>query len=219
MPQELQIVGAVDAAAHALRADVLAGRIRAGRAVTEAAVATRYDIARPTAKAAIEKLVARGLLERSANRSARVRSWDEIAVRDVYATRRRLEGAALVELAQTGRNPAEAHAANADIAALAADGHDIVDADMRFHRALVDALGSERMTRMYAGLADEVRLCMAQVQSRGLVAPASIIDDHTHILARLEARDGVGAQQRLAQHLDGAAERLIDALQRTEMAQ
>ena len=39
--------------------------------VTEAAVSVRYGVARPTAKLAIERLVADGLLTRTANRAAR----------------------------------------------------------------------------------------------------------------------------------------------------
>lgn len=209
----LGIVGVVDAVTARLRERILSGDIRSGSPLTEAAVSQTFGVARPSAKAAIEQLVASGLLVRTAHRSARVVGIEPETVRDVYRTRSRLESAALRELALTRTVPASAVEANAEILAMPA-GPDpaTVDPDLRFHTALIDALESERTTRMYRSVLDEARLCMAQVQGRRLLDAAVIAAQHAHMLEAVAAGEGERAADLLAVHLSSAEERLIDAL-------
>ncbi|MBT2485652.1 MULTISPECIES: GntR family transcriptional regulator [unclassified Microbacterium] len=209
----LGIVGVVDAVTAQLRARILSGEIRPETPLTEAAVARTFGVARPSAKAAIEQLVASGILVRTAHRSARVAGIDPATVRDVYRTRTRLESAALRELAGTRTVPQFAVDANAEILALP-PGPDpaTVDPDLRFHTALIDALESERTSRMYRSVLDEVRLCMAQVQGRRLLAAAAIAAQHAEILEAVASGEGERAARLLAEHLFAAEERLVEAL-------
>lgn len=210
---QLGVVGVVDAVTRRLRAQILAGDITAGAALTEAKVSDAFGVARPTAKAAIEQLVAAGLLMRTAHRSARVVAIDGAMVRDVYRTRTRLESAALRELALAGEVPAAAVQANAEILAMP-PGPDpaTVDPDLRFHSALIDGIDSARTSRMYRSVLDEVRLCMAQVQGRRLIDAEVIAAQHAEILAAVAAHDGQRAADLLAVHLGSAEERLVEAL-------
>jgi len=209
----IEVVGVVDAVTAQLRVRILSGDIRSGAPLTEAAVSLAYGVARPSAKAAIEQLVASGLLVRTAHRSARVAAIDPDTVRDVYRTRTRLESAALRELAQTRVVPEAARAANDELLAMP-HGPDpaTVDPDLRFHTALIDALGSERTSRMYRTVLDEVRLCMAQVQGRRLLDAAEIADQHAAMLDAVADGDGDLAAALLSVHLSSAEERLVDAL-------
>lgn len=209
----LGIVGVVDAVTAQLRARILGGDIRSGAPLTEAAVSQSFGVARPSAKAAIEQLVASGLLERTAHRSARVVGIDPDTVRDVYRTRTRLESAALRELAARRAVPPAAIAANAEILAMP-PGPDAatVDPDLRFHTALIDALESERTGRMYRSVLDEVRLCMAQVQGRRLLDAAAIAAQHAEILDAVAEGNGLRAAHLLDAHLSSAEERLVEAL-------
>ena len=209
----LEVVGVVDAVTQRLRGRILRGDIRPDTALTEAKVAQEYAVARPSAKAAIEQLVASGLLVRTAHRSARVVAIDADVVRDVYRTRTRLESAALRELALSRRVPVAAATANDEILAMPA-GPDpaTVDPDLRFHQALIHALQSERTARMYASVLDEVRLCMAQVQGRRLLDAAVIAAQHQAMLAAVAEGDGDRAAGLLTEHLAAAEERLVEAL-------
>lgn len=209
----LGIVGVVDAVTAQLRVRILAGDIRSGEPLTEAAVSQAYGVARPSAKAAIEQLVATGLLVRTAHRTARVGAIDPGAVRDVYRTRARLESAALRELAETRTVPQGAVDANAEIVALppGPDGR-TVDPDLRFHTALIDALDSERTARMYRSVLDEARLCMAQVQGRRLLDAEVIAAQHAEILDAVASGAGERAVEVLRHHLSSAEERLVEAL-------
>jgi len=209
----LGIVGVVDAVTARLRERVLSGEIRSGTPLTEAAVSQTFGVARPSAKAAIEQLVASGLLVRTAHRSARIVGIDPETVRDVYRTRSRLESAALRELALSRIVPAAAVEANAEILAMPS-GPDpaTVDPDLRFHTALIDALDSERTGRMYRSVLDEARLCMAQVQGRRLLDAAVIAAQHAEMLDAVAAGEGERAAELLAVHLSSAEERLVEAL-------
>lgn len=209
----LGIVGVVDAVTAQLRARILSGDIRSGEPLTEAAVSQAYGVARPSAKAAIEQLVASGLLVRTAHRTARVVAIDPAVVRDVYRTRARLESAALRELAASRTVPGDALDANAEILAMP-PGPDAatVDPDLRFHTAFIDALQSERTARMYRSVLDEARLCMAQVQGRRLLDASVIASQHAEILAAVAAGSADRAVELLHHHLSSAEERLIDAV-------
>src|SRR6218665_2330510 len=211
----LEVVGVVDAVTARLRVRILRGDIRSGAPVTEAAVSQKYGVARPSAKAAIEQLVAAGLLVRTAHRSARVVDIDADTVRDVYRTRARLESAALRELAQARAVPEAARRANAELLAMR-PGADpaTVDPDLRFHTALIDALGSDRTGRMYRSVIDEVRLCMAQVQGRRLLDADVIAAQHAAIPDAVAAGDGEHAAALLGIPLSSAEERLVEALSR-----
>lgn len=212
-PAPLGIVGVVDAVTAQLRERILSGAIRSGAPLTEAAVSQTYGVARPSAKAAIEQLVASGLLVRTAHRSARVVGIDPETVRDVYRTRTRLESAALRELSARRVVPGAAVDANAELLAMPA-GPDpaTVDPDLRFHTALIDALSSERTGRMYRSVLDEVRLCMAQVQGRKLLDAADIAAQHADILDAVASGEGERAAALLEAHLSSAEERLVEAL-------
>ncbi|MCK8477402.1 GntR family transcriptional regulator [Microbacterium aurugineum] len=209
----LGIVGVVDAVTAQLRGRILRAEIRSGDPITEAAVSQSFGVARPSAKAAIEQLVASGLLVRTAHRSARVVGIDSATVRDVYRTRTRLESAALRDLAVTRTVPLAAVEANAELLAMP-PGPDpaTVAPDLRFHTALIEALDSERTARMYRSVLDEVRLCMAQVQGRRLLDAAAIAAQHSDILAAVASGDGERAAALLDAHLSSAEERLVEAL-------
>lgn len=211
--RSLGVVGIVDAVTRQLRARILAGEISADTPLTEAKVSELFGVARPSAKAAIEQLVASGLLVRTAHRSARVIAIDPATVRDVYRTRMRLESAVLRELAAARTVPRAASDANAEMLRMpAGPSPETVDPDLRFHTALIDGIGSVRTSRMYRSVLDEVRLCMAQVQGRRLLDADVIAAQHAEILDAVAAGDGDRSAALLAAHLHSAEERLVEAL-------
>ncbi|CAM2812285.1 GntR family transcriptional regulator [Prescottella defluvii] len=203
----------VDALATELRQRVFAGDLTPADALTEAEIARTYEVARPTAKAAIEKLVGEGLLQRGTHKTARVLHLGPDDVRDIYRTRAGLESQVLRELADTRTVPQEAVAANAEIAALTDDSPlSVVEPDMRFHTSLVDAIGSPRTSRIFRTIVTEVRLCMVQVQGKHLLATSNIAAEHQQILDALVNGDGAHAVDVLTHHLGRARERLAGVL-------
>lgn len=207
------VTSVVDAVAQDLRRQLFRGQLTSDEPLTEAGVSAQYEVARPTAKAAIEKLVAEGLLVRGTHRSARVPLLDAEDARDIYRTRADIESVVLRRLAAARTVPDAARVANAEIAALGdASALDVVDPDMRFHTSLVDAVASPRLSRAYLSLASEVRLCMAQVQGNSLLSTDLIHAEHERLLRLIEAGDGDGVVALLERHLARARERLVGVL-------
>ncbi|KRE71225.1 GntR family transcriptional regulator [Arthrobacter sp. Soil762] len=213
MVGRIAAVSIVDAIAADLRSRVFSGDLGSGEALTETDVATSYEVARPTAKASIEKLVAEGLLDRGTHKTARVVDLGPESVRDIYLARAYLESEVLRRLARTKNVPQGAVQANRDIAALTSGAPlDVVEPDMRFHTSLIDAVANERISRMYRSLVGEVRLCMVRIQSLHLLDTELILAEHQKILELIEGGQGEAAAELLDKHLGRARERLVAAM-------
>jgi DNA-binding GntR family transcriptional regulator len=214
MVRSLTVHSLVDALVDSLRERILSGEIRAGAALTEMEVAREYDVARPTARTAIERLVAAGLLHRGTHKPARVPVLGLTEIRDMYFARGCLEAEALRRLAVNRAVPDAARDALTELAAVTDSGSmaALVEPDIRFHRELVDALGSPRLSRMHIAVMGEMRLCMAQLRTQRLLPPEEIAAEHELILERVAAGDAEGAAAAGVAHLDRACTELAQHL-------
>lgn len=203
------------AVADALRADVLSVRIRPGDAVTEAAVATRFGVSRPTARIALDQLVTAGLLRREPNRGARVPALSRADIVDLYDARALVEGAALAALAGRGSVPADAILHNRALAQAPDDAPFAAD-DIAFHRALVTAQSSPRLTRMHESLMGEIELCIGQVQANALWRPADIAAQHARVLEAVVAGDADLASRLVREHIETSRDRLLEHVDAAE---
>jgi DNA-binding GntR family transcriptional regulator len=201
----LRSTSITDALADALRERIYRGEIPGGHLMPEVEVAAAYGVARPTAKAAIERLVAEGLLRRDAHKTARVPTMTRADVDDLYFSRQSIEREVMRTLAERGTVPPAARAALRRIAdAGTVSSIDVVAPDVAFHTSLVDALALPRLSRLYGSLMGEMRLCMAQMQSYRLLSADVIADEHAAILKAIEDRDPDGAARALTSHLERA---------------
>jgi DNA-binding GntR family transcriptional regulator len=214
MPRRVVAVSIADAVSEDIRQRLYRAEYPPGTSFTEASVSQTYEVSRPTAKVAIERMVSEGLLTRHVNKSAQVPTLNVSDVRDIYNSRVFLESEVLRQLARSRNAPAAAAQANRDLATIAQTGEAlaIVEPDMRFHLSLVAAVGSPRTDKMYASLANEVRLCMVHVQGRALLPSALIHAEHERILQCIRAGDPEGVATALAEHLTRARERLVAAI-------
>ena len=217
--EALAVTRVPDAVYEALRESILTQREAPGSAVTEQAIADRFGVARPTAKVALERLVADGLLRRTAHKTARVPELTRDDIVDLYAARATVEVAALRNLAESGTHPADAVAAQRMLGdALASDGGDtapLARADVAFHRALVEAQRSPRLARLHGLLMGEIELCTGQVQSHRLLALGDVVDQHQGILDAVARRDADAAAHLTRDHIEGARDRLLGHYDRT----
>lgn len=192
--------------AETLRASILSQVDAPGTALTEASVAARFGVARPTARIAIDRLVADGLLRREAHRAARIPELTRDDIVDLYDSRRVIEGAAIENLAAHGSVPAAAVAAHRSL--LAGDDDFAAD-DIEFHRALVAGQPSPRLARMHAALLGEVELCIGQVQAAHLITATEVGAQHQAILDAVIAGDAGSAARLLHDHITGSRDRLL----------
>lgn len=215
MDERLAVTSLPHAVYEALRESILAQHEPPGATVTEKAVADRFGVARPTAKAALERLVAEGLLRRNTHKTARVPQLDRDDIVDLYANRAVVEEAALRSLAAVSRPPADAVAAQQVLVAAAAgpspdaDTGPLARADIAFHRALVEAQPSPRLARLHSLLMGEIELCTGQVLAHKLLALDDVIAQHQGILDAVAAGDPDRAGRLTRAHIEGARDRLL----------
>jgi DNA-binding GntR family transcriptional regulator len=200
-----------DAVADALSGQILSGRWAPGTLVSEVGVKREFGVSRPTARAAIERMVAVGLLKRDAYRSAHVPIVDAQLVEDVYLAREAIEAVAASRAARDGATIVAAIAAAEAIGRLGDDCSvsDVVALDVAFHRAVVDAANSTRLSRMHVGLMGEMQLCMADVRVEELMSVQEIAEEHLEIADAIQRRDQSRAAQATTQHLWHARDALL----------
>lgn len=210
MIEEPRSSAAAQLGAH-LRQRVLTGELAPGTPLGEVGLAAEYGVSRATAKTAIEMLVTSRLLSRRAHHSARVTSLGGAEVEDIYLTRELLESEVVRRLAQLRLVPEAARAATAEIRALAGQPPlQLIEPDLRFHAALVDAVASTRLSAIYRALSDEIRLCMVQVQGATLLAEGAIAREHELLLELIGQGEEKAAVQLLQEHVS-RSRRLLGA--------
>ena len=200
---------AAEAVYSALRESILDQTLAPDSAVTEAAVSSTFGASRPTARGAIDRLVAEGLLRREPFKTARVPALDADDIRDVFDSRAIVEAAAVERLATHGSLPADALEAHRQLLAAARDGATFAHADIAFHRALVAGQSSARLTRMHHLLMGEIELCIGQVQAHHLLSATDVAAQHQGILDALIAGDGQLAARLTTDHVAGARDALL----------
>ncbi|MEU7832813.1 GntR family transcriptional regulator [Nonomuraea sp. NPDC049129] len=200
MTLPLRPVSAVGALADALRRRVLSGEIGPGTALPEQELAATYGVARPTVREALAVLVHEGLLRRERNRSAYVPEVTIADLDDLMYVRRPLEG--LMATAVAGRRVPEAEAALARMDALPADApwSESVAEHMALHQALIEAVGSPRLERLYGALAAETRLGL--VRLREVYEDREVlVHEHRELLDAIADGPADAARAAVAAHL------------------
>jgi len=153
----------VDAAANQLRESLFAGDFKAGEEIKDTRIADEYGIARPTARIAVQQLITEGMLVREPGYSARVRTFDPVQVRDIFRVRKLIELDAVREIKVSG-NPVDQ--VGEAMERFAHYGDDLswsktAEVDAAFHRAVVRAGGSPRLSAYFDGIWNEIRLLLA----------------------------------------------------------
>jgi DNA-binding GntR family transcriptional regulator len=85
----------------------------------------------------------------------------------------------------------------------AASWSDVVEADMDFHSALVEAVGSPRLGRVYRSLQSEIRLCMVQLRP-AYDEPSTVAAEHRELIEAIAAGPKRAVARVMNEHLDRA---------------
>jgi DNA-binding GntR family transcriptional regulator len=208
----LQRVSTVEALTKALREQVLDGTLAADTPLREAELCEVFGVSRHTVRTALRALGHEGLARLEPNRGAFVPELTAEDVDDLFRLRSALELTAVRTLAQEPRRRDGARRAAQALQAIPEDASwtAVRDADLDFHRALVDALASPRVTRTYAALMTELRLSFLQLQQE-LEDHRDVARQHTEILDAIESGDAGEAARLLQVHLDEARENIAGA--------
>lgn len=199
---------------EALRTRIINGDIEPGEKVTELRVANEYGIARPTAKACLERLTALGLLRRVAHKSAVVPQLTEAEIRDLFFSRSTFESTAVAHLARQKSVPEEL--TRAQEAMRKAEDHgeftELVQADIMFHWGLVHGFESERLSRMYEMISGEIQLTIGQYRAHRRTTLSTVTAEHQVVIDAIATGDVEVATEALAQHIRLARDRVLAEL-------
>lgn len=203
-----------DALYESVRMRIITGDIGPGERLTESRIATEYDVARPTAKACLERLTVVGLLRRSAHKTAVVPHLGAQDIEDLFFSRATVERAAVVRLAEDGTVPSGMHTAQRAIEFAARDGvyEKQVLADIEFHSSLVLGARSERLARMHDLIIGEVHLTMGLYSAHRAVTGVDIAAEHSAIVEAVQGRDVQSAVGCIDAHLSAARDRILARL-------
>jgi DNA-binding GntR family transcriptional regulator len=204
MPEPLGTVSAVEAVATRLRDKILDGPMKPLEDITEADVAGRYGVSRPTAKGAITLLVAERLLRQTANKPAYVPKLSGADLRDLFLVRIPLELEVVRQVTKHGQIPIAAQSAVDNMQRLTenAPTSQFVAADLGFHHSLVESVGSPRLSRLYKSIQGEMHLSM--VQSKRYLGPKRVAKEHGDILEALSKGQEERAIELMQSHLEHA---------------
>jgi DNA-binding GntR family transcriptional regulator len=187
-----------------LREMILDGRLKPGTHLRETHVAQSLGVSRNTLREALRSLAEHGLVTHHPHRGVVVTDLTVEDVADLFRLRLVLEQAGLAALTETGELE---RATDAFAVALErGDGAEALEEDFRFHRALVAALGSDRLSAAHERAQGELRLVLFQLD-RDYEPPQ--VEEHRAIVAALRAGERTAAEAALTAHLERAAERLI----------
>jgi DNA-binding GntR family transcriptional regulator len=164
-PKPIERVTLSAQVAERLRDDILAGLHLPGAQLHEVELALSLGVSRGPLREAMQRLVQEGLLTSVPHRGVFVAELTEDDLTDVFFVRASLEEAAVRRVVASGGRGStgralEAMARRMDDAMRAGDRATGGDLDFAFHRTLVDAAGSPRLSRTYATVQAETRLSL-----------------------------------------------------------
>ena len=209
-PREpLRVVSARDALAKELRDNILNGSYAPGARMSEDEIAKRYGVARPTVRQAIQDLTFEGLLRRRPNHSATVPELNADDVQEIFEARALIEVQCIALLTASQHVPEAMNAHVETLEVLAPDDWaSAIEHDQNFHASMVDAVGNSRVSRMYAHVQAENRLCLAQLRfDYGSVREVAF--EHRSLMRAIKSGNVAEAEKMLEAHLADALARLL----------
>ena len=207
-PGELSRSTLKDSTEALIRRALLSGAMKPGEIYSANALAARLGVSNSPAREAMMSLANKGLLELVRNRGFRVVELSDRDKQEVYDLRRLIEVEAVRRVAAAGVTAEQAALlwtlTETTVDAAAADGIlEYLEADQRFHVALVDMLGNSRWTAIVENLRDQSRINGSyHLQERGLVRSSAA--EHRGITEAVVTGDPELAAQRMVRHLDYA---------------
>ncbi|WP_308796674.1 GntR family transcriptional regulator [Agromyces silvae] len=201
----------VDLIAAELRTAIFTGALPVGSPIGEVEMSSQLGVSRGPLREAAQRLVEEGLLTASPGRGLRVTTIGPDQIADVYDARMAIESQAARMIAAA---PAafDLEALDRALAALetVSEGDDaraIGDADLAFHRLLVDTVGSPRLSKAMATLAIETRIASLS-EKNGYSVRRTVSPTYRELMTALRDGDAAMAEDALRRQFAAAVDRL-----------
>ena len=174
--------------AEKIRGRLIAGELKPGQRLSEAALSADFAVSRNSLREAFRLLTKEGLLHHEPNRGMFVATPSMASIIDIYRVRRMIECQALANAYP--HHPAVARMRGAvEAARIARDEKQwglVGSQNMVFHTGIVELADSQRLNAFYAQIAAELRLSFGLLADPELLH-APYVDLNAAILDHLEA--------------------------------
>jgi DNA-binding GntR family transcriptional regulator len=203
------------AIAAALRADITAGRLRAGDRLLQAELARRFDVSTTPVREAFALLQHEGLVRLHPQRGATVFVPSVEELQEHYEIRAALEALA-AEKAALNFTAADAPPLREILAAMrcCADPDQYIELNHRFHMGLYRLSGRERLVNLIGNLRGASGAYLQIHAAEGV--PSDRLDrEHGEILAACQARDPERAASATRRHLAQTLEHVTQDLRKS----
>lgn len=130
--------------AKKLRDEIIRGRLAPGERIIEGSWARRFGVAQTSVREAINLLIGEGFVTKASGRSARVTSYTEADIAEIYELRGALEGLAarLATERQVDLTPLQEAFKEMRKATKAGEIRQLIEADLHFHLCLCELSGN-----------------------------------------------------------------------------
>ncbi|WP_404436798.1 GntR family transcriptional regulator [Microbacterium aerolatum] len=201
----------VDLITAELRKAIFTGALPVGSPIGEVEMSSQLGVSRSPLRESTQRLVQEGLLTASPGRGMRVSVIGPEHVADVYDARLAIEAQAARLIIKAGASAVIGSLESAYATLVeASKGEDAVaigDADIEFHRLLVDSAGSRRLSHYMSTLVIETRIASFS-DPNGYTVRRSISETYRQLLDALAAGDTSSAFAALEQQFAEAVARL-----------
>ena len=202
--REVPFLNAQDSTYRAVKNRIAALPRNEGVFLTEGEIANEFGVSRTPVREALLRLEVEGLLKIMPKKGAFVPPLSDAEVEATMTARLLVERWAAVQAAGAGQ------AIEASLTALLEeqvellsldDTGDFIEADRRFHRAIVQVAGNPVLGDFYESLRDrQIRMGLRAVASRP-DRGKQVIEEHTAIVKALSAGDAAAAEKAVETHL------------------
>lgn len=189
-----------------LREEILTGRLQAGSRLTEAELSSRFGVGRGLVREAVQKLSTQGLLISRPNRGAVVAPEAPREIRNLIIPIRRTVEVYALRLVFDDLDAADFAAWDEILgrmrdACARPDYHAIAEADLAFHRRLLERAGQPDLIVIWETLVGRIRSHFRRTQKLSADA-MEIYDEHRAIVESFRGRDLAAAVRLLKEKID-----------------
>jgi DNA-binding GntR family transcriptional regulator len=199
----------------ALRRALVQGALKPGQRINEAEIARQMQISRAPIREAIRQLEQEGLLESVPRRGTFVPSLSRDDVEEVYTLRADLEARAVRRVVPR-LTPEELTTLASFVETMCSAGVKrdlamLLEADIQFHRTIVEAAGWPRLRKLWEGLHPQT-LTLYTLNTLTDWSPLDHARRHEPLLAAIQSGDPEAATAAIQEHILGVCAQVIRRL-------
>lgn len=201
----LKTISTVEAVSDMLEEDIYSLHYTMGEKVKETELVDRYNVSRNTIREALAFLISKGLLEKVANKGIYVKEILTDDIEEIFRIRELLEAEAIRRIIEKGSVPKKLRVLAENVSRFNPDTDSLANrnADIAFHRYLVESAGSTRLINLYDNIITEVKLCIFQACAFVPGRPENAIL-HLKLIQAMEEQDLQTALAHLSNHIESA---------------